>query len=342
MKSEWQKVEDSVQPENQSTKMSVRNKKSSAVSAAGSSINREMKHAKQSLREAGADTAEIPQMLSATRYTTGGRRRGMHRLAAPIGLMVLVLAAIGLVSLVMAGIRAVERAQDDTPLRNELYDFLLPVMQYNPEPFSNVNESKQDALLLAAIWRITETERIQQLLDSSGISSYAMDDLGRMLIPVSEIEESYMYLFGSGVTIYHHTIGDEGKSFAVEYDESQGYYHIPSTSSSSMYVNVIDSLKKKGDRIEVRVGYVLTTKIGRDEKGELIDPTPKDAEKFQIYTVERVDTDSWKLISVANEKSSDESVKTELTYEAQDETEDAGKTSDSVSNSNQTTKSKQS
>ena len=38
------------------------------------------------------------------------------------------------------------------------------------------------------------------------------------------------------------------------------------------------------------------------EKGELVDPTPDMADKFQIYTVERVSESGWKLISIENEK----------------------------------------
>jgi hypothetical protein len=289
MKNKWQKVEDSVQ----NTEGKLNNK-------ADDLYTNDMTN---DLSEP-SDQA-VPQQ-SSLRYTPRGRRRGMHPFAAPLGLFIMLLAAIGLVSLVITGLKAVERAQDDTALREELYDFLLPVMQYDPEPFTSVNETKQDALLLAAIWRVTEAERIHQLKDSSGISSYPVDDMDRMLIPVSEIEDSYMHLFGSGVTIYHHTIGDEGKSFTIEYNKDQGYYHIPSTSSSSsMYVPVIDTLRKKGNTITVRVGYVLFTKIGRDEKGELVDPTPDMAEKFQLYTVEKTGDNSWKLVSIANEKPSE-------------------------------------
>ena len=95
--------------------------------------------------------------------------------------MIVGLAAFGLVSLVFAGVKAIERARDDTALRQELYDFLLPVMRHNPEPFTDVNETRQDALLLAAIWRVTEAERIRLLKDESGISSYPIDDLGARL-----------------------------------------------------------------------------------------------------------------------------------------------------------------
>ena len=90
-------------------------------------------------------------------------------------------------------------------------------------------------------------------------------------------------------------------TFSIEYNGDEDYYHVPSTSASSMYVPVIDTIRKKGDAYTVRVGYVLYTKIGRDEKGELVDH-PDVADKFQIYTVEKTRGGGWKLVSIADEK----------------------------------------
>ena len=77
-----------------------------------------------------------------------------------------------------------------------------------------------------------------------------------------------------------------------------------------MYVPVIDTLKKKGDTIEVRVGYVLSTKIGIDDRGEEIPPTAADADYFQIYTVQQVGEDGWKLLSIADEEGSSRTTST--------------------------------
>lgn len=237
------------------------------------------------------------------RYTARGRRRGRYRFAAPFGFCVLLLAAVGLVSLVVLGIRGIQHSQDDTPLRTELSDFLSPVMQYNPQAFSDVNDTKQDALLLSAIWRVTDAERIREKRENTTVCSYQMDEMGRMLIPVSEIEESYATLFGPDAVPYHHNIGDEG-SFTFEYDKENGYYHVPLVSSPSTYVPVIDTLKKKGDTVVVRVGYVLSSKVGIDEKGNTVEPTADMADYFQDYTVKRVGETGWMLTSIADEKTS--------------------------------------
>lgn len=248
-----------------------------------------------------ATESELQPPSRRGRYTASGRRRGARTLAAPLGFCILLLAAVGLVSLIVSGIQAVERAQDTTALRAELEEFLLPVIQYNPQAFDDVDETTQDAPLLAAIWRVTEAERIRQLRENTDVSAYAMDDLSRMLIPIEEIEASYAFLFGPDAVPRHHTIGDKGMSFTFEYDPDAGYYHVPNTSASSIYVSVLDTVKKKGDTLTVRVGYVLTTKLTRDEKGELMAPTPDMAEYFQLYTVRRRSDDSLMLVSIADE-----------------------------------------
>ncbi|NLN82317.1 MAG: hypothetical protein GX136_07230 [Clostridiales bacterium] len=295
MKSEWRRVENTVPPQSEI-------KEDAGSAGYGADDIPASRHAKprQNQTEIRPENGAA-EAVSSLRYTPGGRRRGVNRLAAPIGLLVLALAAVGLISLILWSIKAIERARDDTPLRNELNEFLMPVMQYKPEAFESVNQSKQDALLLAAIWRVTEAERIRQLRDNDGLGSYQLDDLGRMMIPISEIEASYKYLYGPEVTIYHHTIGDEGKFFTFEFDKESGFYHVPSNTATSIYVPVIDTLKKKGDKITVRVGYVHMTKIGRDDKGELVEPTAEMADEFQLYIVQRVGKDSWKLVSIRNE-----------------------------------------
>ncbi len=255
-------------------------------------------------REEAGWLSEPAPVLSPVRYTSTGRRRGMHRWAAPLGFLILLLAIVGLGALAELGIKAIQRSQDDTALRAELDDFLQPIMQYDPSAFEDVNATRQDALLLSAIWRLTDAERIRQLRENTDVCSYPMDDNSRMLIPLEEINASYAYLFGPDAVPYHHTIGEEGMSFTFEYDPEQSCYHVPNTSSSSMYIPVLDKLKKKGDTVTVRVGYVLTTKIGIDEKGEQIEPTAADADHFQLYTVQRVGEDGWKLVSITDEKGS--------------------------------------
>lgn len=255
--------------------------------------------------------AEAQPPIRSDRYTKSGRRKGRRRYAAPLGLLVLLLAATGVISLVVLGVNMIRKAQDDTPLRNELYDFLSPVMQYTPPAFTDVNDTKNeqlsDVLISSAIWQLTWKENIRQtqqhIAGKDETSIYPLDDESRMMIPVAEIEKVYHALFGPKAVPKHHTIGEEDSYFAYLYDEKNGCYHVsavdPST-SPSMYEPVFDTVKQKGDTVTIRVGYVLKNTIGIDDKGNTIPVTPAMAEKFQIYTVKKTDT-GWRLLSVADE-----------------------------------------
>ena len=241
-----------------------------------------------------------PEAIRSPRYTKRGRRKGRLWYAAPLGFLVLVLAVVGVVSLILTGINAIQKAQDDTPLRKELNDFLLPVMQYCPSPFTNVNDEQQDALLLAAIWRITKAEQVRQYREDDQTSAYPEDEEYRILIPIEEIEASYRYLFGPDAVPNHHSIEEESQGFAFEYDPDNACYHVPFTTVSANYVPVIDTLKRQKDTVTVRVAYVSNNDIAIDDNGNEIQPIPEQATYAQIYTVVKT-ADGWALTSIAKE-----------------------------------------
>lgn len=257
-----------------------------------------------------ADHQEPPTIHASARYNSGGRRRGRHRFAAPLGLLVILLAVTGVVSLCVWGIQAILKAQDDTALRKELYKFLTPVMMYDPPAFKNVseatqNESLSDTLILAAIEPITRRESIRQQQEKDDSFSYPVDDNGCLIIPAGEVEESYRTLFGTTAKINHHSVGsEEAGIYNYQYDEEAAAYHVPvvadTTINASMYTTVFDKVKKKGDTVTIRVGYALTSDLAIDDEGQIVQPSPDDAVKFQLYTVKKTKS-GWNLISIADE-----------------------------------------
>ncbi|MCI8553467.1 MAG: hypothetical protein HFJ80_00775 [Clostridiales bacterium] len=244
-------------------------------------------------------------VIHSPRYGSSGRRRGRRRYAAPLGLLILLLAAVGVVSLVVTGINLILRQNDDTGLRTQIMDFLDPVLLYNPTAFSDVNETQQDALLQAAVWRVTEKERIRQLRVKDDVNTYSIDELGRMVIPVKTIEESYAVLFGPNARPYHHTVGEPGTSVALEYDGDNSYYHVPISaiggSSTTLYVPVLDSLSRRGETLTARIGYVPAARIGIDDKGEEIPPTFNMATIVQLYSLQK-NGSGWMITAITDEK----------------------------------------
>ncbi len=221
------------------------------------------------------------------------KKRGRIRYAAPLGFLVLLFACIGVITVISGGVRLIAKWTDDTPLRNELYDFLNPVMQFCPPTFENAEEGEQDALLLGALYRVTEAERIRQLREKDDTCIYDLDDTGwRLQIPQTVIEESFAHLFGEAKP-HHKTVGE------IEYNLNTQTYHVPLSINTSGYTPVIGSVKKRGDTYAVRVAYVANTDVEVDEKGKSVPPTFAMGKYTQLYTVRRGEDGRLTLLSVA-------------------------------------------
>ncbi len=241
---------------------------------------------------------------SSARYAKNGRRRGRYRYAAPVGLVVILLAAVGVVTLVTLGVQGIRRATDDTALKAEIFDFIEPLVQNAPvTAFTDVTAEQQDALILSAIWKLTSEETIRMQYEKDDVCRYAQtsDGTGRVILPIEEVNEAYASLYGPDAVPYLHTIGDEGGGFSYEYKAEENCYYVPLSLLDSRYQAVSDTLTKKGGQYTLRVGFVPVTSIGIDQNGDTIEPTPAMAEYFQLYTVEKTEDDSWKIVAVADD-----------------------------------------
>lgn len=245
-----------------------------------------------------SDSASVQEITTdSKRYNAAGKRRGRVHYAAPLGFVMLLLATVGLVFLLVSGIKAINKWGEQTELREELYTFLNPVMQFSPAAFDSAADTAQDSLLLAAIYRVSEAERIRQLREKDDNCAYPLEEeQWRMQIPRHVIEESFATLFGSDIPLTHRTVAE------VEYAEAKGCYLVPLTIKTSGYTPVIDTIKHKKDLYTVRVAYVANADVEVDEKGNAIFPTADMAKYAQLYTVQRQKDDSWILKAVSAEE----------------------------------------
>ncbi len=220
------------------------------------------------------------------RVSKYGNRRGRYKWAAPVGFLMSLLAVIGVIAVVATGVGMVRDLADDTVLREEIYYFLQPLTTYNPVPdFLDINEEDHDALMRAAVWRITEAERVRMLREKDDNTAYELDNNGRLIVPVTEVEAEYKYLFGDAAVLKHRTLGEDD----VEYSESNSCYYIPFNFISSLHQPVIDTIRRRGDEYQVRVAYVSVNDLEVDEHGNTVDPTPDMADFTQIFVLKRVD-----------------------------------------------------
>lgn len=226
------------------------------------------------------------------------RRRGL----AALGLVVLIFAVIGMVSTIITGIQLVRRARDTSYLKEEMYYTLLPLMQYAPVAFNDPDESKQDALIQAALYDITNREWIRQQQDSQYVSPYTVDEYGRTAIPIADVTAAYNNLFGVDTIPYCHTFGEDGGVyFTYQYDEENQLYYVPYSEVFSAYRPVLDTIQRAGRIYKVRVGYVHSQDVTVDDHGNTVVDVAR-ATYYQIYTVERLEDDRFVIRSVIDEQ----------------------------------------
>ena len=220
------------------------------------------------------------------RVDKNGQRRGKYKWAAPVGFVTTILAVVGVIAVIATGVGMVRELTDDTALREEIQYFLQPLTAYNPFPdFDDINEEDLDESLRAAVWRITEAERVRMLREKDDNTKYELDNNGRLVVPVAEVEASYKVLFGENAVLKNRTLGEDD----VEYSETNKTYFVPFNFVSSLHQPVIDTIRRNGNEYQVRVAFVSSTDLEVDERGNTIAPTPDMAAFAQIYVLKRVD-----------------------------------------------------
>jgi len=188
------------------------------------------------------------------RHTSRGTRRGQRRFAALIGLIVIFLALIGVVAMTFLTIDLVRKATDHSELMVELRDLAAPLIEYQPTAFDSLEEADDTTLLQAAIFRVTDAERIRQLQEKTDTYNYETDEYGRLILPVTEINNSFKAMFGDAVTPNHQTLGeDSGVAYTFEYDKANACYYVPVSVSSSLYTTKASDIRLHGTEAQVRI-----------------------------------------------------------------------------------------
>ena len=255
------------------------------------------------LEQQSEETVEVAKATVSARADKHGNRRGGNPNAAVIGRFISFLAVVGAIAIVLGGIWCVQKATDTTALKEEFYYFLQPVLAYSPEPFDDITTVEQDAFLDAAAYRVSIAEQIRMMQEQQKNSSaevtcnYAVDDQGRIAIPVEEIEESYNTLFGTESLLTHRSVEENG----LTYSEADGCYYVPFNELLTGYHPVIDTIKRRSSTYTVRVGFVANNDIAIDDHGNEITPTADMATYFQTYTLTRVDSETYYISACANE-----------------------------------------
>lgn len=186
-----------------------------------------------------------------------------NKWAMPVGITVIIFAIVGLAAVLTAIGFGIKNLTAQTAKKAEYEAFISPVVMFDPDPFDDVSKGNQSQLINAAIWALLRSE-----VDTS---MYATDD-GTLSIPQADVEKSFAKLFGSDVKPTH--TGVTGMGYEFKYDSAGKKYIVPITGVSSIYTPRVTDIDKKGNTVELTVGYLGSGQWAQAENGDMIEPAP--------------------------------------------------------------------
>ncbi|MBR3869147.1 MAG: hypothetical protein IKM66_07510 [Clostridia bacterium] len=195
------------------------------------------------------------------------------KLSFLLGLVVLIFAIIGIVLTVWNSVRYVKSTTDTGSEFAQYNEYLTPIAAVDPDPFDDITAAKQEQLLSAAIWSLLSRESTPDTYSYSG---------GYMLIPAKDIESVYSSLFGpeSSGSLKHMTV--QGYNSVFEYDQAGGFYKIPVTTISPIYIPQVTDVAKSGTALVLTVNMLSAESWARDNEGNFVAPSPDKVLKITL------------------------------------------------------------
>lgn len=179
-----------------------------------------------------------------------------------VGAIVIVLVAAGLISIIGSAAKKISSSKQ--PKNYEQYEsFISPLVMNDPDTFDDVSKANQEQLIAISIWSILDSDPEPD--------KYEYAD-GDMMIPQSEVEQSFRTLFGSDVKIVHTTVDGGGIEF--QYSEKKKCYLIPITGITPIYTPKVIKAEEKSGSVVLTVGYLAGEDWVMDENGDMTAPEP--------------------------------------------------------------------
>lgn len=208
-------------------------------------------------------------------------KKKKSRLAFPLGLLIVALAAVGAVTTVKWGISAISDLKSHSAQRAEYAEFLKPIVMFDPDPFDDISTADMPQLVNAAIWSlITDTQSDEDLTYSQG------DTMG-ILIPQDEVTKAFQRLFGTEVDIAAQYATIDMSRHDITYDANQDGFIIPITALDVAYVPEVLELETQGSSVILTVGYIGSKTWADVQNGSYESPEP---DKYMKVTLRQGDS----------------------------------------------------
>lgn len=245
--------------------------------------------------------------MEKAKKTVSARKHKRNKAAMPVGIIVIIFAVIGLAAVIAGIVFGVGKLTDQSAKKAEYESFINPVIMFDPDPFDDVTKGKQDQLINAAIWALLKSD-----LDTS---VYATDD-GNLSIPQKDVEKYFSKLFGPEAKPEHTSVTGLGYEFS--YDSAKQVYIVPITGVEPIYTPRVFEISKKGNTVELLVGYLGSSQWSQAENGDMVEPEP---DKY-VTVILRESSDGY-YVSAIRSTNAPETETTPTTTEAPDTSEEA-------------------
>ncbi len=211
-------------------------------------------------------------------------KRPFHRRALVLGIFTLLFALIGLVTTIVWLVGLIGDVVNNTWEKEALAEVVEPLVIIDVPAYESVNYLDEVEVIRAGVW--------QFLLSHPDTSDYQEDSFGNITVPQSDIEASIRQILGEHASICHQSVEDSYLS--IVYDEENQVYYLPTTPSVLPYSCEVLSISKTLDIYTLEVGYIPPGPFW--DVGRYLDEEPQ---KTMIYTLQKVDTDQYVVLSVA-------------------------------------------
>lgn len=185
-----------------------------------------------------------------------------------LGIFVTIMSVVGIVFTINAGVNLIKSIADNTKQKNELAQYIFPVVIVDAPTFSEGDKLPVDVMLTAAVWDIIVGDDKDKYPQEYGV----------MKVPASDLEVHATKLFGSGLKFGHQTLGNPDNPFI--YDEQTNTYQVPYSPQFLTYSPKVEEIKKLSEnKYEIKVGYYPPVRAW------LPDDTKSVADKYMKYTL---------------------------------------------------------
>lgn len=195
---------------------------------------------------------------------TERKHKGSHKAAFPIGMLIVLLAAVGLVTIVVSAAKGINTAVEKSKNYEEYNTLLTPVVLIDPDNFDDITKADMSQLIDISIWSLLRNSDITPDRYDSGENG--------LTVPKEDVEEQFKKLFGTEITPVHATV--EGYGYEFKYDDAAGAYNIPLTGVIPIYTPKVVDKATTSDTVVLTVACLAGEGWEQGDDGQMKEPFP--------------------------------------------------------------------